>query len=292
MTTSDRPVSTLQQSTPVVPYLPNPGMARPVAELLGWTGLLSGAAVPNARRLALPLAALAPSRRLPHRHHHRHHQLHQHHNHHLRTGPLSRGLGSARAQRRPASTSSARRPGGEPLYPDHIVTTAAQKTLLAMGSAVTALLDPTRHDMVAALGETTAGAALVSMRDRMAADPVGASILADRPRVSEAAVDMPRLRGLAPDTFGERSLQRVIAARASRQCTPFTALWPCEPLTADPARYCPRTQTAAAFKPPQNHTKPHTKGRKYADFMDGQGISADTRMPVRFVDDEELACKM
>lgn len=206
-------------------------MARPVAELLGRSGLLSGAAVPNARRLALPLAALAPSRRLPHRHHHRYHQLHQHHNHHLRTGPLSRGLGSARAQRRPASTSSARRPGGEPLYPDHIVTTGAQKTLLAVGSAVTALLDPSRHDMVAALGETTAGAALVSMRDRMAADPVGASILADRPRVSEAAVDMPRLRGLAPDTFG----------------------------------------------------------RKYADFMDGQGISADTRMPVRFVDDEELA---
>lgn len=30
-------------------------------------------------------------------------------------------------------------------------------------------------------------------------------------------------------------------------------------------------------------------GRKYADFMDSQGISADTRMPVRFVDDDELA---
>ena len=260
MTVTTSPCLRKLEESPEIPgshrYSSKPGMARPVTELLGRSGLLSGAAVPNVRRLALPLAAFPPSRRLNRHHHHHHHHddLHHHHNHHLRTGPLSRGLGSARAQRRPASTSSARRPGGEPLYPGHIVTTGAQKTLLAVGSAVTALLDPTRHDMVAALGETTAGAALVSMRDRMAADPVGASILADRPRVSEAAVDMPRLRGLGPDTFGERSWQRDCDRLSSMR--PFHCTLALRTADRRPHPHRPRTQTAAAFSKPPTKT-PH-----------------------------------
>lgn len=36
----------------------------------------------------------------------------------------------------------------------------------------------------------------------MLADPVGRSILADRPRVTEDSINLPTLRALPPHTFG------------------------------------------------------------------------------------------
>ena len=44
--------------------------------------------------------------------------------------------------------------------------------------------------------------ALRALRAKMAAHPDGQRILASRPRVSEASVDLPRLRTLHPSTFG------------------------------------------------------------------------------------------
>jgi ubiquinone biosynthesis protein COQ4 len=44
--------------------------------------------------------------------------------------------------------------------------------------------------------------ALQKMHAKMLADPVGRIILAEKPRVSEQAVDLPALRKLPSDSFG------------------------------------------------------------------------------------------
>ncbi|OCT66939.1 hypothetical protein XELAEV_18038222mg [Xenopus laevis] len=117
------------------------------------------------------------------------------------------------------------------LYPDHIPTNAVQKLLLSAGSAVMALYDPYRHDMVAVLGETTGAVALRKLRDQMRRDPEGLQILQERPRISTSTLDMQALREMQDGTLG----------------------------------------------------------REYARFLDVNRVTPDTRMPVKFVDDEELA---
>ncbi|XP_005994402.1 ubiquinone biosynthesis protein COQ4 homolog, mitochondrial [Latimeria chalumnae] len=117
------------------------------------------------------------------------------------------------------------------LYPTHIPTSALQKALLAAGSAVMALYNPYRHDMVAVLGETTGLLALPALRDRMKNDPEGFQILQERPRIRFSALELTRLRELPDSTFG----------------------------------------------------------REYIRFLDDNKVSPETRMPVKFVDDEELA---
>lgn len=74
--------------------------------------------------------------------------------------------------------------------------------LLAIGSAMAALIDPTRDDMIANLGETTGHMALASMRDRMRQHAVGSEILHDRPRITAKGLDLPRLRLLPQGTLG------------------------------------------------------------------------------------------
>eukprot|EP00117_Sycon_ciliatum_P022125 scpid86842/ scgid2598/ Ubiquinone biosynthesis protein COQ4 homolog, mitochondrial; Coenzyme Q biosynthesis protein 4 homolog len=88
------------------------------------------------------------------------------------------------------------------LYATHIPTSCPEKALLATGSAAMALYDPTRDDMVAALGETTGLPALRAMLRRMRCDSVGQEILRIKPVVNTKTVDMDRLRQLPPDTFG------------------------------------------------------------------------------------------
>eukprot|EP00624_Nannochloropsis_granulata_P003147 evm.model.NODE_25956_length_14363_cov_38.254890.4 len=56
--------------------------------------------------------------------------------------------------------------------------------------------------MVAALGETTGLIALRSLREIMAADPVGRELLEAKPDIKEESVHPDRLRGLPPGTFG------------------------------------------------------------------------------------------
>ncbi|KAM7441046.1 Ubiquinone biosynthesis protein [Porites harrisoni] len=88
------------------------------------------------------------------------------------------------------------------LYESHIPTSAMQKLLLTAGSALMALYNPTRADMVATLGETTGLLALKKMHHRMGQDPVGQQILEERPRLNSSTVDFNKLRQLPDGLFG------------------------------------------------------------------------------------------
>ena len=65
-----------------------------------------------------------------------------------------------------------------------------------------AISDPSRGDMVATFGETTGHFALKTMRNKMAADPVGRQILTDKPRIRTSSVDVDYLSSLPENTFG------------------------------------------------------------------------------------------
>jgi ubiquinone biosynthesis protein COQ4 len=88
------------------------------------------------------------------------------------------------------------------LYDGHVPTSTPQKAVLTVYSAVAALVDPKRADLVAALGETTGHLALLRMRENMASDPVGADLLLRRPRITEETVQLSHLRTLDAGTFG------------------------------------------------------------------------------------------
>ena len=66
-----------------------------------------------------------------------------------------------------------------------------------------AISDPSRGDMVATFGETTGHFALKTMRSKMAADPVGRLILAEKPRIRTSTVDTDYLASLPENTFGK-----------------------------------------------------------------------------------------
>lgn len=120
------------------------------------------------------------------------------------------------------------------LYEGHEPVTFLQRSLLAAGSAVMGLIQPTRSDMIAVLGETTGYFALRQMHKQMISDPEGQQILCERPIINTRTIDMDYLRSLPEGTFG----------------------------------------------------------KEYTNFMDGCQITSDTRDPVRFVDNEELAYVM
>lgn len=95
-----------------------------------------------------------------------------------------------------------------------------ENAFLAAGSAAASLLDPKRGgrprktclfvwgahdvftDMVAALGETTAGSSLSHLRDVMLQSAEGRRILKQRPCVNTNTVDMEALAKLPEGTFG------------------------------------------------------------------------------------------
>lgn len=89
-----------------------------------------------------------------------------------------------------------------PVYPGHIPLSPFERTFLAAGSAMMALVDPRRGDMVAACGETTAGFTLINLRDAMLNSPEGRRILKDRPRVNTNTLNVERLKSLPDNTFG------------------------------------------------------------------------------------------
>lgn len=122
-----------------------------------------------------------------------------------------------------------------PNYPGHVPLTLLERGALAVGSAVGALRNPYRHDLIAALGEATAKPFFVSRLHRaMLAHPTGRRILRDKPRITSHSMDLARLRRL-------------------------------------PA---------------------HTVGRAYAAWLDREGVTPDTRDPVRYLDDAEEAYVM
>ncbi|KAF9444463.1 ubiquinone biosynthesis protein COQ4, mitochondrial [Macrolepiota fuliginosa MF-IS2] len=122
----------------------------------------------------------------------------------------------------------------KPAYEGHIPLNWFESTFLAAGSAVMALADPRRGDMIAALGETTAGPSLSRLRDIMLEDPEGRGILKDRPRVNSQTVDMDELAQYPEGTFG----------------------------------------------------------RAYVTWLERCGVTPDTREPVHYIDDPELAYVM
>lgn len=90
------------------------------------------------------------------------------------------------------------------LYATHIPTTSFQKGFLAVGSAIAAVLNPKRADMVATMGETTAFRPILEkIRMRMESDVTGRRILRERPRVTSTTVDLARLKSLPAGTLGK-----------------------------------------------------------------------------------------
>ncbi|KAL4195610.1 hypothetical protein AMTRI_Chr05g74160 [Amborella trichopoda] len=75
-----------------------------------------------------------------------------------------------------------------------------QQAAVAVGSAVGALLNPRRADLIASLGETTGKPAFERILKRMKESPEGRAILLDRPRVVSSAVS--HAWELPPHTFG------------------------------------------------------------------------------------------
>ena len=90
-----------------------------------------------------------------------------------------------------------------PSYAGHVSINGFQRGLLAVGSAVTSLLNPYRHDMVAVLGETTSNRQLPKMRDALLkGGEEGRQILRDRPRLTTETINLEELRALPEGSFG------------------------------------------------------------------------------------------
>uniref|UniRef100_A0A915J907 Ubiquinone biosynthesis protein COQ4 homolog, mitochondrial n=1 Tax=Romanomermis culicivorax TaxID=13658 RepID=A0A915J907_ROMCU len=87
-------------------------------------------------------------------------------------------------------------------YPHHIPTTFFQKSLLTVGSAITAILDPSRDDMVACMGETASSLILPQIKRKMMNNKTGRKILIEEPRILNRTVDLEHFRKLKDGTLG------------------------------------------------------------------------------------------
>lgn len=122
-----------------------------------------------------------------------------------------------------------------PNYPGHVPLTLLERGALALGSAVGAIRNPYRHDLIASLGEATAHPYfLPRLRRAMIAHPTGRRILRDKPRITSQTMRLADLRRLPANTVG----------------------------------------------------------RAYAAWLDREGVTPDTRDPVRHIDDPEEAYVM
>lgn len=77
-----------------------------------------------------------------------------------------------------------------------------QRTILAIGSSLSSIIDPRRHDMIAALGETTGVETLKKLYDGMYNSEEGRRILTDKPRINTKIVDLEQLKGMPENTLG------------------------------------------------------------------------------------------
>ncbi|KAJ3564452.1 hypothetical protein NP233_g8281 [Leucocoprinus birnbaumii] len=145
---------------------------------------------------------------------------------HYRLGTFYDPVAVSMTQRREKSTT--------PAYEGHIPLNWFENLFLAVGSATVALKDPRRGDMIAALGETTAGSSLPRLREIMLNDPEGRKILKDHPHVSSETVNMDQLARYPEGSFG----------------------------------------------------------RAYVTWLERCGVTPDTREPVHYIDDPELAYVM
>ncbi|PLN80262.1 ubiquinone biosynthesis protein coq4, mitochondrial [Aspergillus taichungensis] len=91
----------------------------------------------------------------------------------------------------------------QPNYPGHVPLSIVERGALAVGSAVGALLNPRRADLVATCGEATATPYFIyRLRDAMLSDPTGRQILRDRPRITSESLRLPYLRSLPKNSVG------------------------------------------------------------------------------------------
>jgi ubiquinone biosynthesis protein COQ4 len=63
------------------------------------------------------------------------------------------------------------------LYGTHKPTSFVQKSILAVGSGIMSMSDPSRDDMISIFGETTGSLALKYIQEKMIIDPEGDRIL-------------------------------------------------------------------------------------------------------------------
>ncbi|KJR86919.1 ubiquinone biosynthesis protein coq4 [Sporothrix schenckii 1099-18] len=89
-----------------------------------------------------------------------------------------------------------------PQYDGHVPLTLMEKGALTLGSAIGAFLDPKRADLIATLGEVSAGPVVRRLRDTMLADPTGRQILRDRPRITSASWPLGELLAMPKNTVG------------------------------------------------------------------------------------------
>jgi ubiquinone biosynthesis protein COQ4 len=77
-----------------------------------------------------------------------------------------------------------------------------QRTILAIGSSISSILDPRRHDMIAALGETTGAETLKKLCDGMHNSEEGRNILKDKPRINTTTINLDELKTMPENTLG------------------------------------------------------------------------------------------
>ncbi|WPG99012.1 Coq4-domain-containing protein [Acrodontium crateriforme] len=92
-----------------------------------------------------------------------------------------------------------------PAYEGHVPLTFIERSGLAIGSAIGALKNPHRHDLIASLGEATAQPYFISrLRRAMLASPTGRRILRDKPRITSQTMPLEQLRKLPENTVGRQ----------------------------------------------------------------------------------------
>ncbi|KAI5867435.1 Coq4-domain-containing protein [Durotheca rogersii] len=111
-----------------------------------------------------------------------------------------------------APPSPSRRSGARPFsvlnrpppnYPGHVPLTGLERVALAVGAGVLSLANPYRDDLIAAVGEATASPYFADrLRRAMLGSATGRRILRERPRLTSASLDLPRLRALPARTVG------------------------------------------------------------------------------------------
>ncbi|KAL1901526.1 Ubiquinone biosynthesis protein [Sporothrix stenoceras] len=89
-----------------------------------------------------------------------------------------------------------------PQYDGHVPLTLIEKGAMTLGSAIGAFIDPRRADLIATLGEVSAGPVAQRLRDTMLSDPTGRQILRDRPRITSESWPLDELLAMPHNTVG------------------------------------------------------------------------------------------
>lgn len=88
-------------------------------------------------------------------------------------------------------------------YTTHIPTSYLQKMILTFGSALTAIRDPYRGDMVATMAETSVPKFILqNLYERLKRDVVGRELLRNKPRINNQTIDRSYIRSLPDGTLG------------------------------------------------------------------------------------------